>query len=87
MDDIDKYIIASTREAALNAASVWQSHPVMRASLERRMFEEEHPARKALAATIQRAEAEGVCEPGHECGRCENWPPKLWHVQVSVTRL
>lgn len=37
-----------------------------------------------LAELIEQAKGENMCEPGHECGRCVNWPPKVYEVTIMV---
>lgn len=83
---MDKYVIAFDESDALNSVAVWHGQPTVRDALRSQIFGQEIPAREALAALIERAAGEGACEPGHECGRCVNWPPKVWHVQLSITQ-
>lgn len=49
------------------------------------VFDTAAEAHARLAEMIERAEADTMCEPGHECGRCVNWPPKVYEVVISAT--
>lgn len=49
------------------------------------VFDTAADAHARLAELIEQANAEGTCEPGHECGRCVNWPPKVYEVVISAT--
>lgn len=52
------------------------------------MFDTAPPAHQALADMIQRAEDDGgCCEPDHFCGRCVNWPPSVYEVQLTINRV
>jgi hypothetical protein len=86
--DAHKFIVAFDPDAALTTLSVWVSHPSMRSSLEQdHIFETAPPAHEALAALVGRADEDGLCEPGHECGRCVNWPPKVYEVQLTIAHV
>ena len=83
-----KFIIAFDPDAALTSLSVWVSHPSMRPSLEAdHIFETAPPAHAALAALVGRAQEDGVCETGCECGRCVNWPPNVYEVQLTIAHV
>jgi hypothetical protein len=87
--DAHKFIVAFDPDAALTSLSVWVSHPSMRPSLEKdHIFDAAPDAHAALAALVGRADEDGpCCEPGQECGRCVNWPPKVYEVEVSITHV
>lgn len=48
------------------------------------VFDTAAEAHDRLAELTGQAEAEGMCEPGHECGRCINWPPKVYEVVITA---
>lgn len=80
-----KYIVALDADAALNTLAVWYGQPTLRPMLAQGdVFDEPQPARDALAQMIRRADEEGTCEPGHECGRCINWPPQVWEIDLEI---
>lgn len=85
-----KYIINLTADGALNTLAVWQGQPDLRPMLaQNHVYDEPQPARDALAEMIRRANEEGACEPGHEygpcgCGRCVNWPPRIWQIDLEI---
>lgn len=80
-----KFTVSLGRDDALNTVSVWQNHPNMRKPLSRsNVFDSVDEARARLADLIEQANADGICEPGHECGRCVNWPPQVWDVEISA---
>lgn len=49
------------------------------------VFDTADTARARLAELIEQGKADGICEPGHECGRCVNWPPKVYEVVIKIT--
>lgn len=48
------------------------------------VFDTADAAHDRLDELIAQAQEDGVCEPGHECGRCINWPPQVYEVTISV---
>lgn len=84
--ETDTFIIALDHTHALNTLSVWLGNPGIRPTLEEgHIFDTPEPAHTALAAMKERAQEDGVCEPGHECGRCVPWPPHVYRLQVTIT--
>lgn len=47
------------------------------------VFDTEAEAKARLAVLIEET-GDNVCPPGHECGRCINWPPKVYEVTITV---
>lgn len=83
--NLRKFIVGLDENDALTSLSVWSRHPEIRDSLsESNVFDSADEARARLASLIAQAEADGVCEPGHECGRCIDWPPQVWDVKLSA---
>lgn len=47
------------------------------------VFDTEADAETRLAVLIAET-GDNPCAPGHECGRCRNWPPKVYEVTITV---
>lgn len=55
------------------------------ASLRRgNVFDTAAEAFARLDELVAQGKADGECEPGHECGRCVNWPPQVYEVVIST---
>lgn len=86
-ETLRKFIVALGQNAAVTSLSVWCSHPTMRPALEEsNIFDTADAARDRLAYLVE-ASADDACEPGHECGRCVDWPPQIYEVDLSIRAL
>jgi hypothetical protein len=83
--ELHKFVVGLGQDDAVNTISVWSGHPDLRDALSKaNVFDTVEEARSRLNEMIEQASQEWTCEPGHECGRCIDWPPQVWEVSLSA---
>jgi hypothetical protein len=83
--ELHKFIVGLDQDDAVNITAVWSQHSRVRDTLSAsNVFDSVEAARSRLTEMIEQGNQEGTCEPGHECGRCKDWPPQVWEVTLSA---
>jgi hypothetical protein len=83
--ELHKFIVGLDQDDAVNTIAVWSGHPYLRDVVSNgNVFDSVEAARSRLTEMIEQGNQEGTCEPGHECGRCKDWPPQVWEVTLSA---
>jgi hypothetical protein len=83
--ELHKFIVGLDQDDAVNTIAVWSQHPRVRDALSAsNVFDSVESARSRLTELVEQGNQEGTCEPGHECGRCKDWPPQVWEVTLSA---
>jgi hypothetical protein len=86
--NLHRYTVSLDADDAVNAASLaerYKDKDLGRSLRQGNVFDTAAQAHARLAELIEQAEAENMCEPGHECGRCRNWPPQVYEVVIQAT--
>lgn len=86
--NLHKYTVSRSPEDAVNSASLAHQYrdKDLGAALRRgNVFDTPDAAHDRLAELIAQSKKDGECEPGHECGRCRDWPPQVYEVVIKTT--
>lgn len=86
--NIHRFTVSMDPDDAVNAASLaerYRDKDLGRSLRRGNVFDTAAEAHARLAELVKQADADGTCEPGHECGRCRDWPPKVYEVVISAT--
>lgn len=86
--NLHNFTVSLDGEDAINSASLayqYRDKDLGQALRKRNVFDTLDEADARLAELIEQAKGENMCEPGHECGRCIHWPPKVYEVVIKVT--
>ncbi len=86
--NLHHFTVSRDAEDAGRSASLayeYRDKDLGRSLRKRNVFDTLDEADARLAEMVEQAKGEGMREPGHECGRCINWPPKVYEVVIKAT--
>lgn len=86
--NLHHFTVSRDADDAVNAVAIahrYRDKDLGRSLRQGNVFDTLDEADARLAELVEQARGEDMCEPGHECGRCINWPPKVYEVVIKAT--
>jgi hypothetical protein len=85
--NLHKFTVSLDEADAINSthlANEYRDKDLGRSLHQRYVFDTADAAHDRLAELVAQGKEDGECVPGHECGRCANWPPKVYEVVITA---
>lgn len=85
--NLHRFTVSLDPDDAVNATHMthrYRDKDLGRALRRTNVFDTEAEAQARRAELIAETEGDLCSTPGHECGRCRNWPPKVYEVTITV---